>query len=139
MRKNFPGVTNPAFATNPSDGDEEGGELPAPKAPGDFDFSYKPRDVKSHLDRFVIKQDEAKKVLSVALCDHYNQVRFARENTETLNAFEAAIRAAPEVQECYMLMGDVDFLLRVVTRDVQTYEHFLRQTLAPCHSLAAAA
>lgn len=29
-----------------------------------------------------------------------------------------------------MLMGDVDFLLRVVTRDVQSYERFLRQTLA---------
>ena len=36
------------------------------------------------------------------------QVRFSRENAETLSAFEAAIRAAPEVQECYMLMGDVD-------------------------------
>jgi Lrp/AsnC family transcriptional regulator len=59
------------------------------------------------------------------------QVRFARENAETLNAFEAAIRAAPEVQECYMLMGDVDFLLRVVTQDVDSYERFLRFTLAP--------
>ncbi len=59
------------------------------------------------------------------------QVRFARENAETLSAFEAAIRAAPEVQECYMLMGDVDFLLRVVTQDVDSYERFLRFTLAP--------
>lgn len=59
------------------------------------------------------------------------QVRFSRENAETLSAFEAAIRAAPEVQECYMLMGDVDFLLRVVTQDVDSYERFLRFTLAP--------
>ena len=59
------------------------------------------------------------------------QVRFSREGGATIAAFEDAIRAAPEVVECYMLMGDVDFLLRVVTRDVQTYEHFLRQTLAP--------
>ena len=29
-----------------------------------------------------------------------------------------------------MLMGDVDFLLRVVTRDVESYEKFLRKTLA---------
>ena len=59
------------------------------------------------------------------------QVRFTRESADTLGAFEAAIRAAPEVQECYMLMGDVDFLLRVVTQDVDSYERFLRFTLAP--------
>lgn len=38
-------------------------------------FDLKPRDVKKYLDRFVIKQDEAKKVLATAVCDHYNQVR----------------------------------------------------------------
>ncbi len=39
------------------------------------DFHLKPREVKDYLDRFVIKQDDAKKVLSVAICDHYNHVR----------------------------------------------------------------
>jgi Lrp/AsnC family transcriptional regulator len=59
------------------------------------------------------------------------QVRFARDSAgATLGNFEAAIRAAPEVVECFMLMGDVDFLLRVVTRDVDSYERFLRHTLA---------
>ena len=47
-----------------------------------FKFSYKPREVKDHLDRFVIKQDEAKKVLSVALCDHYHHVRLALDGKE---------------------------------------------------------
>src|SRR6185436_4496972 len=42
-------------------------------------FDRKPKDVKAYLDRFVIKQDEAKKVLSVALCDHYHHVRLAME------------------------------------------------------------
>ena len=81
MRKHFPGVTNPAFAT------EDGGDASQPNEPseGPFRFDYKPRDVKTHLDRFVIKQEEAKKVLSVALCDHYNHVRLAREGRETPN------------------------------------------------------
>jgi len=48
-----------------------------------FDFKHKPRDVKAYLDRFVIKQDEAKKVLSVALCDHYHHVRLALEGKES--------------------------------------------------------
>src|SRR3954468_11234029 len=50
-----------------------------------FKFNYKPREVKEHLDRFVIKQDEAKKVLSVALCDHYHHVRLALEGRESPN------------------------------------------------------
>lgn len=39
------------------------------------DFKLRPREVRDHLDRYVIQQDEAKKVLSVAVCDHYNHVR----------------------------------------------------------------
>jgi len=43
-------------------------------------FSLKPREIRDHLDRFVIQQNEAKKVLSVAICDHYNHVRQCLEN-----------------------------------------------------------
>jgi endopeptidase Clp ATP-binding regulatory subunit ClpX len=50
-----------------------------------FQFNYKPREVKEYLDRFVIKQDEAKKVLSVALCDHYHHVRLGIEGKESPN------------------------------------------------------
>jgi ATP-dependent Clp protease ATP-binding subunit ClpX len=50
-----------------------------------FEFNYKPKQVKEYLDRFVIKQDEAKKVLSVALCDHYHHVRMALEGKESPN------------------------------------------------------
>jgi len=50
-----------------------------------FEFKHKPREVKEYLDRFVIKQDEAKKVLSVALCDHYHHVRLALEGKESPN------------------------------------------------------
>lgn len=38
-------------------------------------FNLRPREIRDHLNRFVIKQDEAKKILSVAICDHYNHVR----------------------------------------------------------------
>src|ERR1043165_7508490 len=45
----------------------------------DFEFSFLPRDIKAHLDRFVIKQDEAKKVLSIAVCDHYNHAKYLNQ------------------------------------------------------------
>ncbi|MBJ07211.1 MAG: ATP-dependent protease [Verrucomicrobiaceae bacterium] len=43
-----------------------------------FEFNYLPRDIKAHLDRFVIRQDEAKKALSIAVCDHYNHAKYLR-------------------------------------------------------------
>lgn len=61
-------------------------EGPSSKAdPNELRFDKKPRDVKTYLDRFVIKQEEAKKVLSVALCDHYHHVRLALEGKEQSN------------------------------------------------------
>jgi len=44
-----------------------------------FTFKLRPRDIKTHLDRFVIRQDDAKKALAVALCDHFQHVRMTRE------------------------------------------------------------
>ncbi len=49
----------------------------AEEKPLAFEFNFKPKDIKVHLDRFVIRQDEAKKVLSIAVCDHYNHVKLA--------------------------------------------------------------
>ena len=108
MRKHFPGVTNPAFATDAGDDADadrrNDGE--------EFDFTYKPRDVKAHLDRFVIKQEEAKKVLSVALCDHYHHVRFAREGKETPNyAKQNIILIGPTgVGKTYLIRSVADLI-----------------------------
>jgi len=61
--------------------EDEEEEPPEEESPEDVaqkilsDFSYKPKDIKAYLDRFVIKQDEAKIVLSTVICDHYNHVR----------------------------------------------------------------
>lgn len=48
-------------------------------------FDLKPRDVKAYADRFVIQQDEAKKVLSVAICDHYNHVASCLDKSQCKN------------------------------------------------------
>ncbi len=49
-------------------------------------FSMKPRDIRDYLNKYVVKQDEAKKVLSVAICDHYNHVRRCIENPKLIEA-----------------------------------------------------
>ncbi|MBI4444722.1 MAG: AAA family ATPase [Acidobacteria bacterium] len=38
-------------------------------------FNYKPREIREYLDRYVIQQDDAKKVLSTAVCDHYHHIQ----------------------------------------------------------------
>ena len=57
-----------------------------------FQFSATPKQIKAHLDRYVIKQDEAKKTLSIAVCDHYNHVnrvhRLEKEDPEAANQIE---------------------------------------------------
>jgi endopeptidase Clp ATP-binding regulatory subunit ClpX len=55
----------------------------APKSP--FAFDLTPRQVKDHLDRFVIKQDEAKKVLAITVCDHYHHVQAVKEGRGVAN------------------------------------------------------
>lgn len=47
-----------------------------------FKFDLLPRDIKAHLDRFVIRQDEAKKALAIAVCDHYNHVKALKAQDE---------------------------------------------------------
>lgn len=46
------------------------------------DFNLKPKEIRDYLDRFVIQQREAKKVISVAICDHFNHVRRCLENPD---------------------------------------------------------
>ena len=47
-----------------------------------------------------------------------------------LDEFAEAIRSFPEVLECYVLMGNVDFLLRIVAPDIEAYEAFFFNRLS---------
>lgn len=56
-------------------------------------------------------------------------VSLERQVEQALEVFEARVSALPEVMECYLMTGDSDYLLRVVTRDLQAYERFLMHQL----------
>lgn len=43
------------------------------------------------------------------------------QQREKLTAFEAEVIKVPEVMECYLMSGDFDYLLRVITRDNDDY------------------
>ena len=78
MKSNFGDKVSFATFTEPEAAEAEATRSRSETADDEFVFDFLPRDIKAHLDRFVIKQDEAKKVLSIAVCDHYNHVNYLR-------------------------------------------------------------
>ncbi len=64
------------------------------------------------------------------------QVTLERQIEAALETFEAAVKARPEVMECYLMTGDADYLLRVVVSDLPTYEAFLKDHLTRIPGIA---
>ena len=60
----------------------------------------------------------------------FAQVKLSAQGRQHLDEFAAAIRRFPEVLECWVLMGPVDFLLRIVAEDVESYERFFFERLS---------
>lgn len=60
----------------------------------------------------------------------FAQVKLNAHGRSHLDEFADAIRAFPEVLECYVLMGPVDFLMRVIARDIEAYEAFFFNKLS---------
>ncbi len=60
----------------------------------------------------------------------FAQVKLSAQGRQQLDAFSAEIRRFPEVLECWVLMGPVDFLLRIVAPDVESYERFFFERLS---------
>jgi Lrp/AsnC family transcriptional regulator len=60
----------------------------------------------------------------------FAQVKLSAQGRQHLDEFAAAIRRFPEVLECWVLMGPVDFLLRIVAPDVESYERFFFEHLS---------
>jgi Lrp/AsnC family transcriptional regulator len=60
----------------------------------------------------------------------FAQIKLTAHGRSHLEDFADAIRGFPEVLDCFVLMGSVDFMLRIVTRDIESYEAFFFQRLS---------
>ncbi|MGA8477088.1 MAG: AAA family ATPase [Chthoniobacterales bacterium] len=91
MKANFGDKVSVAAFTQPETTEEEPPVQPARNF-DPLEFRLTPRQVKAHLDRFVIRQDDAKKTLAIAVCDHYNHVnlirRLEKEDPKAAGAIE---------------------------------------------------
>jgi DNA-binding Lrp family transcriptional regulator len=70
--------------------------------------------------------DQNKVDLSVNV---FVQVSLERQSEEGLEVFEEKIIEYNEVMEAYLMTGEADYLLRIVVKDLQTYEKFLKENL----------
>jgi Lrp/AsnC family transcriptional regulator len=78
------------------------------------------------IARSVAILDRKKLGLKVVVFVH---VKLSMHGWNMLNEFEEAIVSFPEVLECWTISGGMDFTLRVVTHDIDSYENFLRKKL----------
>ncbi len=60
----------------------------------------------------------------------FAHVKLTSHGRTNLSAFADAVRDFPEVMDCYVLLGHVDFLLRIVAADIKAYEQFFFEKLS---------
>lgn len=60
----------------------------------------------------------------------YCQVTLDKQTRDTFADFDAAVRDLPEVLECNRVSGTFDYLLKIVSRDMETYNRFYQDQLS---------
>ena len=79
------------------------------------------------IERYVAVVNPAKVGVGLTV---FVRVWLKGQDEETVNSFVAAIKDMPEVTECHLMAGDCDFLLRVVSQDLDAYRQFQMTHLA---------
>jgi len=60
----------------------------------------------------------------------FTNIVLSNTSGDALDNFEQAIASFPEVVECYTMTGVMDYMLKIVTKDIRNYEQFVRHQLA---------
>lgn len=60
----------------------------------------------------------------------YCQVTLDRQTRDAFADFESAVRVLPDVLECNRVSGTFDYLLKIVSRDMESYNHFYQEQLS---------
>ncbi|MBZ0216901.1 MAG: Lrp/AsnC family transcriptional regulator [Fimbriimonadaceae bacterium] len=89
------------------------------------------RRIKRMRDQGIIKSTVA--ILDAALLDldftAYAVVKLAVPSNENMQKFESLLMRWPEVTACHRVTGAVDYIIKVVTKDMHAYDDFLRKRI----------
>lgn len=58
------------------------------------------------------------------------QVSLADTRSAALEAFNSAVKAIPEIEQCHMIAGQFDYLLKVRSKDISGYRRFLGEKIS---------
>ena len=58
------------------------------------------------------------------------EIRLSDTTEKALTAFNAAVRDVPEIEQCHMIAGAFDYLLKVRTRDMKDYRRVLGEVIS---------
>jgi len=67
----------------------------------------------------------------------FAMVSLKTQAEDDLRAFERHVTGLPEVRECHMLNGEIDFILKIVAHDLQAFQTFLTSKLTPAPNVAS--
>ena len=72
---------------NPDDSSEK----PAPEK-HEIKFNLKPEDLVAYLDQYIVKQDNAKAILSTKICTHFNRIKRYQSSPEKIGDMVGSIK-----------------------------------------------
>lgn len=66
-------------------------------------------------------------------------IRLQEHRQSSTNAFARAVAAIPEVVEFYRMSGDIDYIAKILARDIQDYDRLYKKiiTLAPVQDVSS--
>lgn len=59
----------------------------------------------------------------------FANIKLKQHDEETLEALDATFQKLDEIVECFTMGGESDYLLRIVAKDIEDYERFLKKVL----------
>ncbi len=67
----------------------------------------------------------------------FAMVSLRSQAEQDLAAFEAHVAEIPEIRECHMLNGEIDFILKIVAGDLKSFQEILTTHLTPAPNVAS--
>jgi DNA-binding Lrp family transcriptional regulator len=67
----------------------------------------------------------------------YAMIKLASQAEADLLKFEKRVRELPMIRECHIVAGEVDFVLRIVAKDWDSYQNFMRAELTSMPNISS--
>ncbi len=85
------------------------------------------------IKRYIIEVNKENVGLNLSV---FCQVKLQVHSKNLINQFENAVSKMPEIIECYHVAGNFDYLLKIVTPNIKSYQLFLKNKLSVLESVA---